>query len=53
MKQFEIYWDDLTEEGKERLAPLHHGNHDAVALAIVDLEDEVVEDPEYIGSGGY
>lgn len=40
MKTFTIYWDDLTDEAKERLAELNHENIDQAPLAIIDIEDE-------------
>jgi len=40
MKTFEIYWDDLSEEAKIRLAELWHENIDLSPLAIIDIEEE-------------
>ena len=40
MAQYEIYWDDLTEEAQERLKGLYHGNIDLSPLAIFDVEEE-------------
>jgi hypothetical protein len=39
MAQFEIYWDDLTDEAKERLSDLNHGNVDLTPLAVIEVED--------------
>lgn len=39
MKSYEIFWDDLTEEAKERLAEVESGNND-IPIAIIDIEDE-------------
>ena len=39
MKQFEIYWSDLTKEAKERLQELYHENIELAPLAIIDLEN--------------
>ena len=50
MAQFEIYWDDLTDEAKERLSDLYHGNIDLAPLAIIEVDDEKSEDIEYIKS---
>lgn len=41
MKTFEIYWDDLTEEFKERHKELYHDNIELAPIAIIDLEEEV------------
>ena len=53
MAQFEIYWDDLTDEAKERLSDLNHGNVDLAPLAVIEVDnvqeiDEKSEDIEYI-----
>ena len=40
MKTFEIYWDDLTQEAKDRHKELYHGNIELAPLAIVELEEE-------------
>lgn len=40
MKTFEIYWDDLTEESKERLKELYHDNIELAPIAIIDLEED-------------
>jgi len=40
MQQFEIYWDDLTEEAKERLKDLYHENIDLSPIAIIELEEQ-------------
>lgn len=39
MVQYEIYWDDLTEEAQERLKRLYHENIDISPLAIVEIEE--------------
>ena len=41
MEQYEIYWDDLTEEAQERLKDLYHENIDLNPLAIIDVEEEL------------
>ena len=41
MIQYEIYWDDLTEEAQERLKDLYHENIDLNPLAIIDVEEEL------------
>ena len=40
MQQFEIYWDDLTEDGEEKLKDLYHENIDLSPIAIINLEEE-------------
>lgn len=40
MKQFEIYWHDLTVDAQERLKDLYHDNIDISPLAIIDVEDD-------------
>lgn len=40
MESYEIYWEDLNEEAKKRLAPLYHENIDLSPLAIIDIENE-------------
>jgi len=40
---YEIYWDDLTKEAKERLKNLNHENVDITPIAVIELttdEDE-------------
>ena len=39
MKTFEIYWKDLSDEAKERLADLYHENIDLSPLAIIEVEE--------------
>lgn len=39
MKQFEIYWSDLTEEAQQRLQELYHENIECSPLAIIDIEN--------------
>lgn len=53
MKTFEIYWNDLTDDAKERLKDLNHDNVDLSPLAIIELDDDddellkdMVEHPE-------
>jgi hypothetical protein len=41
MKTYEIYWDDLTEEAKERLKDLEHGNYDVTPMAIIEIEENL------------
>lgn len=41
MKTFEIYWDDLTQEAKNRHKELYHDNIELVPIAIIELEEEV------------
>ena len=43
MKSFEIYWEDLNEEAKTRLKDLYHDNIDLSPLAIIDVEEETLE----------
>lgn len=38
--KYEIYWDDLTEEAKDRLAGLNQGNEGIIPLAIIEIEDD-------------
>lgn len=38
-RMFEIYWDDLTDEAKDRMNELWHENIDLSPIAIVDIED--------------
>lgn len=40
MESYEIYWNDLTDEAKERLEDLNHANVELTPLAIVELELE-------------
>ncbi|WP_268225347.1 hypothetical protein [Sinomicrobium oceani] len=40
MAQYEIYWNDLTEEARERLKDLYHENIDLSPLAIFDVAEE-------------
>ena len=40
MRSLEIYWDDLTDEAKERLHLIDHENVDMSPIAIVDIEVE-------------
>jgi len=44
MKEFEIYWDDLTEEAQERLKEVYHDNIDLTPLAYIELMIEGGED---------
>ncbi len=39
-KQYEIYWDDLTEEAQLRLKELYHENIELSPLAIIHIESE-------------
>ena len=39
MKSYEIYWNDLSDEAKERLKDLYHDNIDLSPLAIIDVEE--------------
>jgi hypothetical protein len=39
-KQYEIYWDDLTEEAQSRLKELYHENIELCPLAVIDIECE-------------
>ncbi len=39
---YEINWDDLTEEAKERLAGMYHDNIDMSPIAYVEIEEEDV-----------
>ena len=40
MTTFEIYWNDLTDDAKERLKDLNHDNVNLSPLAIIELEDD-------------
>lgn len=40
MRSLEIYWNDLTDEAKERLHLLNHENVDMSPIAIIDIEVE-------------
>lgn len=44
MKSYEIYWDDLNEDAKERLKNIYHENIDLSPLAIIDIEENESED---------
>lgn len=44
MKSYEIYWDDLNEDAKERLKNIYHENIDLSSLAIIDIEENESED---------
>ena len=46
MKSFEIYWDDLKEEAKERLIDLYHENIDLSPIALVDIEEDLAANIE-------
>ena len=35
---YEIYWDDLTPEAKERLKGLYHENIDLTPIAIIEAD---------------
>jgi len=39
LKEYQIFWDDLTPEAQERLKELNHDNIDNLPIAIVDIED--------------
>ena len=43
MKTYEIFWDDLTEEAKERLKEMYHENIDLAPIAIIEIEEEEAE----------
>ena len=43
MESFEIYWDDLTPEAKERLKPIYHENIDLSPIAIIDISEQEEE----------
>lgn len=45
MTSYEIYWDDLTPEAKERLKKIYHENIDNTPIAIIDFEDENEDNP--------
>jgi hypothetical protein len=40
MKSYKIYWKDLTDEARKRLAEIYHDNIDLSPLAIIDIEEE-------------
>jgi len=44
MKQYEIYWSDLTPEAQARLKELNHENIDNSPLAIIDIEEESISE---------
>lgn len=48
MTSYEIYWDDLNEEAKERLKSLYHENIDLSPLTIVDLEEDEEDEGETV-----
>ena len=39
MEQYEVLWDDLTEEAQKRLRDLYHENIDTSPLAIIDIQE--------------
>ena len=39
VKEYPIYWEDLTVSAKERLNDLYHENIDNTPIAIVALEE--------------
>lgn len=45
MRQVEIYWDDLSDKGKQKIfeALGDNGNYDVFPLAILDFEEDVNE----------
>lgn len=40
MKTYEIHWEDLNDEAKERLKDLYHENIELSPLTTIDIEDE-------------
>ena len=46
MQSFEIWWNDLTPEAKERLHDLYHENVELTPLAIIDIENEDEDDED-------
>lgn len=40
--EFRIYWEDLTEEAKERLKPIWHENIHLSPIAIIEVELEAL-----------
>jgi len=43
MKQYEIYWSDLSEQPQKRLIDLYHDNIYITPLAIIDIEENIEE----------
>lgn len=39
MRTYEIYWGDLNEEARERLAVLYHENIVDTPIAYIDIEE--------------
>ena len=39
MNNYEIYWNDLSDEAKARLKPIYHSNINLTPLAIVEREE--------------
>jgi hypothetical protein len=46
MASYEIYWNDLTDNAKERLSGLFHENIGLSPLAIIDVDDKSFTDEE-------
>ena len=40
MKEYEINWNDLTEEAQKRLKDLYHDNIELSAIAIIEVEQK-------------
>lgn len=47
MKSYEIYWDDLTDDAKERLKDMYHENIDLSPIAIVGIENDEIMEVDY------
>jgi len=37
--RYDIFWNDLTKEAKERLKGLYHDNIDCTPIAIIEMEE--------------
>jgi hypothetical protein len=40
MKEYAIWWNDLTVEAKEKLKEIYHDNIMLTPLAIINIEEE-------------
>ena len=39
MNNYEIYWNDLTDEAKAKLKPIYHSNINLAPLAVIQREE--------------
>jgi len=49
MKEYEIYWSDLTSEAQDRLKEIYHDNIELSPLASFEIEDADLNDDDYDG----